>query len=305
MRLTNVMGKIFNIQRFCVNDGPGIRTTVFLKGCMLNCPWCHNPESKNFENQIMYYASKCVGCGKCAVVCSNNCHSLQNGIHSFNFGNCMVCGKCVDVCCGSALDIIGEDCSAEDVIDIVVRDKMFYDTSGGGITISGGEPFYQPEFLFELLINAKEKELHTSIETCGYTTEKNIIKSAEVCDLYLFDYKIYDNDLHKKYTGKDNISILNNIRLLNELGKDMILRCPIIPTINDNIEHFNSISDLANTFENIKKVEIEPYHRLGEDKNLGIGNNVFFKCDIKPEKKIHTLINDIQPKCSKQIIING
>lgn len=259
-------GIVFNIQKFSVNDGPGIRTTVFLKGCPLSCIWCHNPESKKAFPELMYSADKCVMCGKCANVCPKNVHLFKNNVHIVKRENCIACGKCEEECLYEALEIAGKEKSVEEVIDEVMKDKVFYETSNGGITLSGGEPLLQYDFSLEILKRAKQEGLHTAMETCGYTSEEKIREIASYVDLFLFDYKITDAELHKKYTGVSNERIIRNLRLLNDIGKQIVLRCPIIPGINDTDEHFSGIANMANELDCVSEINIEPYHPLGKSK---------------------------------------
>ena len=246
-------GTIFNIQRFCINDGPGIRTTVFLKGCPLKCIWCHNPESQAREPEIMFYKDKCTKCGSCVNVTVNDSDF---------------------VCINDAKEICGKEISSDEVIKEVLKDEIFYQNSGGGITISGGEPFYQFDFSLELVKKAKENGLHTAIETCGFVKNSNLKKIAEFVDLFLYDYKETNSEKHKNFTGVDNTVIIDNLSFLNDINKDVILRCPIIKGCNDRREHFEGIAEIANRYKNILHIEIEPYHSLGEGKYSALGKNV-------------------------------
>ena len=265
-------GTVFNIQKFCINDGPGIRTTVFLKGCPLSCLWCHNPESKSAKPEIMYDSKKCIVCGKCAAVCPMQCHgfSEEKG-HIFCREKCISCGRCTEGCYASALEMAGKQREAEDVIAEVMKDKAFYDNSGGGMTLSGGEPMLQFDFTYELLTLAKEKGLHTCIETCGYAPSENYRRIAPLIDIFLFDYKETDPSRHKDYTGVTNELILENLKMLDEMGAKTVLRCPIIPTMNDRAEHFKGIADVANSLKNILEINVEPYHPLGSGKSAMLG----------------------------------
>ncbi len=265
------MNTIFNIQKFCINDGPGIRTTVFLKGCPLDCAWCHNPESKTLAPEIMYNARLCIGCRLCEKACDNGCHCFSDGAHIFNREECISCGACSEVCPSKALESAGYECDADEIIADVMRDKTFYDTSGGGITLSGGEPMFQFSFAKALLQKAKEKGLHTCIETCGYAPREHFEIIAPLIDVFLYDYKLTDENEHIKYTGVSNKKILENLRFLDSLGKSIILRCPIIPNINDNTEHFRGIADIANAHSGIIEINIEPYHPLGKSKAEQLG----------------------------------
>ena len=260
-------GTVFNIQKFSINDGPGIRTTVFLKGCPLNCVWCHNPESKSALPQIFFDAKKCIGCKACAVNCKMGNHIFENNEHTYNRANCTACGECTLECYTNALEKAGKKMTTDEVIKEVLKDKVFYDTSGGGITLSGGEPMMQLDFALGLLKTAKQNNLNTAIETCGFTKEENLIKIAEYTDIFLFDYKLTNCKLHKKYTGVSNELIISNLKKLDEIGAKIILRCPIIPKINDTDEHFDGIAKIANSLKNIIEINIEPYHPLGSSKS--------------------------------------
>ena len=263
-------GNILNVQRFCTHDGPGIRTTVFLKGCPLHCTWCHNPESRARHAEILYNEERCVNCLRCVTACPNGQHGAREGKHHFDRAGCVACGKCVSPLCG-ALELFGKSATAEEILEEVLRDKPFYDNSGGGLTLSGGEPLYQPEFCLELLQKAKENGLHVCMETCGLTTPEILEKVAPLVDIFLFDYKETDPERHKAYTGADNSLILQNLRRLNALGKQIVLRCPIIPTLNDREEHFAGIGKLAEELSCVSEVCVEPYHAYGSSKYKRLG----------------------------------
>ncbi len=259
-------GSVFNIQKFCINDGPGIRTTVFLKGCPLRCAWCHNPESHKIAPELLYDADKCLHCGKCIATCPKGAHRFEGGEHVLYRSLCVACGACTSGCMANALEIAGSKKSVEDILTEVLKDKVFYENSGGGMTLSGGEPMMQFEFSYALMEAAHNQGIHTCIETCGFADTEEILKMARVTDLFLFDWKLTDPDLHKHYTGVDNQTIKQNLLALDEAGAKTVLRCPIIPAINDNESHFDGIAELANQLQNILRIEIEPYHSLGESK---------------------------------------
>lgn len=296
-------GIIFNIQRYCVNDGPGIRTTVFMKGCPLNCAWCHNPESKKIKPQGMFRASLCTACGKCAAVCEENCHKIINGKHLFNPLKCKSCKRCTEVCLNGAMEFMGEEKTVEEVLCEVEKDKIFYDTSNGGLTVSGGEPFYQFNFLLNLLKASGEKGISTAVETCGFVKRELLELAAPYIDLFLYDYKLTDGNEHKKYTGADNTLILENLQLLNKLGKKVILRCPIIKGVNDNANHFEGIAALTKKYANIEQVDVEPYHRLGESKAQGMGvEPVCF--EVADDKTVEEWVNKLSVLCNCKVMKN-
>lgn len=258
-------GRIFNIQRFSTSDGPGIRTVVFMKGCPLSCAWCHNPESKSTATEIFYKKEQCVGCGACADICTAGGHTLSDGVHYFEREKCVRCAKCVEVCCSSALEACGETKTAEEILGAVLRDKPFYEESGGGITLSGGEPLMQYDFTHALLKLAKKHGLHTAIETSGFCSG-DLRLLNEYTDLWLYDVKLISEQEHIKHTGVSNKVILDNLYLLDRIGAKIILRCPIIPDINMNTEHFDKLAQLANSMNSVAAIHLEPYHPLGLSK---------------------------------------
>lgn len=287
------MGKIINIQRFCVDDGPGIRTTVFLSGCSMHCLWCHNPESCKLNGEMFYYPEKCVACGRCAVIC--HCHSIKDGVHVYNRTNCINCGKCQSTGCG-ALELSVREYSAEEVIRQVLKDIKYYETSGGGVTFSGGEPMVQFEFLVELLKLAKAHNLHVCLETSGCAETEKYLAIKDYVDIFLFDYKLTDEDMHKKYTGVSNKLILKNLDELANLGVKIRLRCVIVPTINDTKEHFEAIGKIADKYDSIVAVDMEPYHNLGNSKLQHLGKEKIMDIPIPTEEEKNNYLKQINTK---------
>lgn len=278
-----IKGIVFDIQRMSVHDGPGIRTTVFLKGCPLRCVWCHNPESHKSTPELAFYESQCIGCGECLEICKN--HKLTDGQHEIDREACVFCGECADACTG-ALRILGKTYDVESVMKEVRKDIRFYENSGGGLTVSGGEPLMQADFALALLKQAKEEGMHTCIETTGYVRPEVLLSTVPFVDLYLYDYKETDSDRHKEFTGGRNERILENLFVLDEMGASMILRCPIIPGLNDREEHLAGIAETANKLKNIKMVHIEPYNSFGEGKCDSIGKEYSLKGLKMPEDEI-------------------
>lgn len=262
-------GTVFNIQRYCTNDGPGIRTTVFLKGCPLDCLWCHNPESKSARPQILLDERRCLRCGGCAASCRRGCHSLMDGRHLFSRERCVACGACASSCSG-ALELVGSEQSVEEVLVGVMRDKPFYGAEGG-MTVSGGEPFAQADFLLALLAAAKKQGIGTAVETSGFADAEDIRASLPFVDWYLYDCKETDAGLHKKWTGVDNERILSNLSILNEANAPVILRCPIVPGCNDRADHFSGLGELSRRQSCIRRIEIMPYHPMGVRKAVQMG----------------------------------
>ena len=264
-------GLTLDIHRFSLNDGPGIRTTVFLKGCYLRCEWCHNPESKSFKPQLSFNSEKCLHCFECVKVCPNNAHKIKDNKHYVNWDLCDLAGKCVEVCSSGALKIIGKNTEVKFIISEVMKDKKYYDKTGGGITVSGGEPMAQFDFTRQLLMEAKKNRLHTVLDTCGYGEQDHYKEIMDCVDLFLFDYKFTDDRLHKEYTGVTNKEILKNLDFLYNNGASIILRCPLIPGVNDNEDHLNGIKNIIRKYPHLKSVEIMPYHNMGKDKASRVG----------------------------------
>ena len=292
---------ILNVQRFCTKDGPGIRTTVFFKGCPMHCIWCHNPESHSAKKEMFFDVEKCVSCARCVSLCKNDCHKIIDGKHFYNRENCIACGNCLSPIC-DALSSVGKDFNADEIIEEVLQDKLYYQNSGGGLTLSGGEPLSN---LFETLLllkKAKENDLHTALETCGYAKQDSFEKVLPYVDLFLFDYKETNPDKHKEFTGVNNDVILNNLDYLDKQGKPVILRCPIIPTLNARDEHLLGIAKIANEKQNIIEVVIEPYHTLGVNKYAKLNKDYQLK-DIAPfdDKACDDFINKLKKLTDKPV----
>ena len=285
---------MFNIQRFCVNDGPGIRTTVFLKGCPLSCAWCHNPESNSARPELFYDADKCVSCGRCVSLCPQKAHLMENGRHQLRRESCVRCMACAETHC-PALAAAGETRRAEDVMAEVLRDRPFYQASGGGLTLSGGEPFFQEAFVLDLLRLAREAQVHTCVETCGFAPLSLLEQAARWVDLFLYDIKLTDPALHRQWTGVSNDRILENLRALDKMGAKTVLRCPVIPGVNDTPAHFQGVAKIANSLMHLQEIHLEPYHPLGVSKARRLGRESLLEGSFPSEAAVQDWIRQIQP----------
>ena len=241
---------IFDIERCSFVDGPGLRTTVFFKGCNLKCMWCHNPESQNFKPEMLFYKDKCKGCGKCIQVCPAS-------------GECILCGKCELYCLVDARKVCGKEYTSDEIFEEIVKDKTFYDNSGGGVTFSGGECMLQSDFLVEILKKCKEIGIHTAVDTAGHIPFENFEKILPYTDLFLYDIKIFNSEKHKKYIGVGNELILENLKKLFEVKAKIWIRIPVIAGDNDSLEEMQNIKDFLFKHGNPEKVELLPYHAMG------------------------------------------
>jgi pyruvate formate lyase activating enzyme len=277
-------GWIFDIKRFAVHDGPGIRTTIFLKGCSLQCQWCHNPESIHTMPELLIYAERCIGCEACLAICPNKAHFLTRaGTKTYDRNRCIACGRCVEHCYANALRMAGRRVSVEDVMIIIREDANFYALSKGGITLSGGEPLVQDKFAIALLRQLKAEGYHTALDTGGHIDWNVFERALPFLDLVLYDLKHIDPVLHQQYVGASNQRILENLRQLSPSGIPIEIRMPIIPSINDAPAQIEAAALFLASLENLRGVRLLAYHRLAGSKYRSVG-----RVDCMPDVPIPT-----------------
>ena len=296
-------GHLFDIMRYAVHDGPGIRTTVFFKGCPMSCWWCHNPEGQSPKPNLMFFQNRCLGCGDCIRVCPHGAVlRLDGAIHTTSA--CEVCGTCADTCPSGARKVAGRWMTVSEVMREIERDLIFWDESGGGVTFSGGEPLAQPRFLAALLDACREKRINTVVETCGLAKRNVLLELSEKVGLFLYDLKILDPVKHKKYTGAPNDSILANLEALAQRNKPVVVRFPIIPEINDDSENIRQMVALLSRLQ-LRRIHLLPYHQTGTEKykRLGLG---FRLEDVKaPPSSLLTKIAGEFEKAGFDVKIGG
>lgn len=283
--MTDVTGTVFSIQRFSIHDGPGIRTTVFFKGCPLRCFWCHNPEGLRKPVEIQFYPARCIGCGECVRVCPEGAQELVDGIRIYHRERCTACGECVETCYAEGLQMVGQVVSAHQVIAEVLQDREFYTGSNGkvgGVTLSGGEPMLQPSLALEILAGCKAEGIHTALETTTHYRWETLEKALPLTDLFMIDIKHIDSAKHRAATGVTNEQILANIRRLASTGKPIIFRTPVIPGVNDTVAEIQAIAGFIHDLSRIPladgslhperlSLELLAFHKLAADKYRSLG----------------------------------
>lgn len=297
-------GTVFNIQRYSIHDGPGIRTTVFLKGCPLSCWWCQNPESQLSGQEMIFWGDRCIGCGACSTICPSGAIQIKNGIPITEKEKCILCGKCIEKCPAIAREIIGEKLTAEEVIKEIEKDLVFYEESGGGVTFSGGEPLGQSEFLEGLLNGCREKKIHTAVDTSGYISWEILNKMIPKVDLFLYDLKLMDNERHKKYTGVSNELILENFKKLSSAHNNIFVRFPVIPGINDDYQNIRKLGEFLSSLE-MTQVNLLSYHYIGKDKYRRLGSAYKLATTQPPSKEKLSEVSTILRKFNLNVKLRG
>ena len=275
------MGRIYAVKRFEIHDGDGIRTTLFLKGCPLRCKWCHNPEGLSSHPEIGYFAGRCIGCSTCTTLC--DAHFMNESGHHFDRAKCSGCGRCATACLGGALTFYGEEVTAQQILPKLLEDVDFYRASGGGVTLSGGEPMMQPEFVRDVLRLLKKNGIHTALDTCGYAPWEAYAMVLPWVDLLLFDIKAVDDEMHTALTGCSNRLILQNLRQLDELSKPIDVRIPYVPGMNDG--QIPQIGALLKELRSLRGVKVLPYHNYASAKYAALGMEYPIPDIVPPESQ--------------------
>ncbi len=288
-----MLGNVFAVKKFAVHDGPGIRTTLFMKGCPLSCLWCHNPEGISYKKEIALYAHKCISCKRCESVCNNSAQLF--GDRKINRDKCILCGKCAEVCFNDAITLFGNEMTVDEAFNVLIEDKDFYETSGGGVTISGGECMMQAYFVKELLKKLKAENIHTAVDTCGYAPQSAFSLVSPYTDLFLYDIKAFSEETHIKCTGKSNKLIWENLEFLDKNNKKCIIRYPVIPTYNDF--EAEQIAEKLSRFNNVESVDILSYHNFSGSKYEALSlKNTMPKVDPPTNEQIAFIKNIFSSK---------
>lgn len=298
-------GRVFNIQRCSVHDGPGIRTTVFLKGCPLSCGWCHNPEGIDADPELILHAERCLSCGACAKVCPAAVDGATAAGSGPSLSACTRCFSCVDACPAEARELAGRTRDVREIVDLVERDRPFFEASGGGVTFSGGEPLSQPGFLGACLRACRERGLHTAVDTCGLAPRQVILDVAGLADLVLYDLKHMDPEHHRCHTGVDNGLILENLRILSASDREIWVRVPLIPGVNDDPDHVEELGHFLASLARRHRVFLLPYHGIAEGKTAGLGGTAAFNSFAAPENVHLETARDLLRTFDLDVAIGG
>jgi pyruvate formate lyase activating enzyme len=270
-KTASITGIVTHIQRFSVHDGPGIRTTVFLKGCQMHCAWCHNPETYRAQPELQVFGHRCIGCGACLERCEQHARELVGGRPVFHRERCVACGRCTEACFAQALVLVGQSKTAQQVVDEVLADRAFYESSGGGVTISGGEPLLQADFTRAILELCRREDIHTAVETNLGWPWPVVARLTPIVDLFMVDVKLLDDTEHRVWTGKSNQLTLDNLRRLDAEHKPVVVRTPVVGRVNDRADQIAAIADFLAGLPNVVAYELLPYHPLGNGKYEALG----------------------------------
>lgn len=294
---TQNKGIIFDIKRYAIHDGPGIRTTVFFKGCPLRCQWCHNPEGEFPDPEIIWHKNRCLSqCHDCVLVCPQKALQKKGRTIHIDRTRCNLCGDCPDVCPSEALEIIGREMTVQGVMEVIEKDRIFYEESSGGVTFSGGEPLMQPEFLGALLDECRQRNIHSAVDTCGFVPSTLLKKMAGKIDFFLYDLKLIDEKKHQTHTGASNRLILENLKILSNRRKKVIIRIPLVSGVNDDTDNIQQTIEFLLPHSRLREINLLPYHRGGEEKYKRLGTRnprqTFQPSSKKRREKIKRIFED-------------
>ncbi len=301
-------GSVFDVRRFSIHDGPGIRTTVFLKGCPLTCAWCHNPESQRREPELVLWTERCTACGACVSVCLAGAiaQASPGARPETDRARCTACGACTAGCASRARTLVGSMRAIGDLLDEIERDGLFYEESHGGVTLSGGEPLAQPAFAAELLRECRERRIHTAVDTCGFAAEEALAAVAAHTDLFLYDIKLLDDERHRRWTGVSNAGILQNLEHLSKGGWRLWIRYPLIPSVNDLDEDLSELGRLVARLPGVEAVQILPYHAAAERKSAHLGRSYAFAGLCTPDlEAAETAAAVVRANTGRPVTIGG
>jgi pyruvate formate lyase activating enzyme len=274
-------GLISHIQKYSLQDGPGIRTTVFLKGCPLRCAWCHNPENISPRPQVMVFTERCIDCGACQTVCPQRRDTGRSGNNHSRSSGCLACGACVEACPAGARTLVGRAMGVQEVVQEILADRIFYDDSHGGVTFSGGEPLAQLEFLRAALVECRRRGVHTAVDTCGFAARDSLLALAPLADLFLYDLKCMDEGRHREFCGVSNGVILENLQSLARTQARIWIRVPVIPGVNDAPDELDALAGFIGRLPAVQQVNLLPYHRIGLHKFERLGQD-YCLADLAP-----------------------